>query len=271
MQRSYSASSANYQSMYRLQPKTYFYSSDSDSYHQMNLQRNSSSSSFCSSTSSSSANYRILPVRYSSTERTLHKPPTITSNQHGINVRIEFERPSKSSQYHRRNRREHKDEYEHHRKRHMSKHQQQYGSCPILNQTTTIPRQSNIKYIETRSIIRGYSYEHLNKPSHSSTLIIRHQSLPKSSSTSRIGQTRIKHIPLDLQSMYKPITARVIREEEECIEKICFFFLVSTIEKSKWICFVIFEIFILFFRTSKMIFFHKQVEFKIYEISFDKN
>jgi hypothetical protein len=218
MQRSFSSSSANYQHYNRLAvptsryipirlTKSDHYSSDTDSYHQANLQRTSSTSSFCSSSSASSAKYRILPVRYSSVDRIIQKPATITANEHGINVRIRFERPNHHHHHH-HNRREHKEENEHHRKRHMIKEQQHYKSSPVLNNQ----RPSNIKYIETRSIVRGYSIDQLNRNTHSNTLIIRQQSLPP---LSRIAHTQIKHIPLDTHTMFKPIMTRVIREEEE--------------------------------------------------------
>jgi len=236
MQRSFSSSSTNYQHNNRSsEPISRFvpirlisntkndhYSSDTDSHHQTYLQRTSSTSSFCSSTSTNSANYRILPVRYSSVDRIIQKPAIVTANQHGINVRIQFERPH----HHHHHRREHKEEYEHHHKRHSSTEHQHYNSCPVLNKniqysnslSSNQQRSSNIKYIETRSIIRGYSYDKLNKNNtHSSTLISRQQSLPPlpPPSSSRVALTQIKHIPLDTHSMFKPINTRVIREEEE--------------------------------------------------------
>lgn len=217
MQRSLSSSSANYQHYNRLIPiefvsnrKNDYYSSDSDSHNRMNIQRTSSTSSFSSSTSTNSANYRILPVRYSSVDRVLQKPAEVTSNKHGINVRIHFRRPH---HHHHRHRQEHTEEYEHHRKSHMTKQEERYNSCPILNKNlfyTNSQRPSNIKYIETRSIVRVHSSDQLNKNTHSTTLIIRRPSLPP-----KIVPIRIKHIPLDTHSMFKPIISRVIREEEE--------------------------------------------------------
>ncbi len=223
MQRSFSSSSANYQhhdrSTTRCVPiqfvsntKHDYNSSDSDSHHQTYLQQTSSTSSLCSSSSTSSANYRILPVRYSSVDRIIQKPVTATANEHGINVRIRFQRPHPHHHHHRH---EHKEEYEHHRKTHSSKEHQHYNSCPVLHKNLQNSiylnqhRPSNIKYIETRSIVRGYSSDQLNKNTHSNTLIIRQQSLPPSSP---IVHTRIKHLPLDTQSMFKPI---MIREDEE--------------------------------------------------------
>lgn len=237
MQRSFSSSSANYQHVNRSSDatsrfipirltKSDYYSSDTDSHHPTYLPRTSSTSSFSSTSSINSANYRILPVRYSSVDRILPKPAKITANKHGINVRIRFERPHHHHHHHRyghkeeyeHHRHEHKEEYEHHRQRHMTKEEQHYGSCPILNkniQYTNNPRQSNIKYIATRSVVRGYSSDQLNKNNHSSTLIIRQQSLPPSPQPSRIALTKIKHISLDTRAMFKPIITRVIREEKE--------------------------------------------------------
>jgi len=221
MQRSFSSSSANYQHYNRSSgptsrcipirlTKSDHYSSDTDSYHQTNLQRTSSNSSFCSSSSTNSAKYRILPVRYSSVDRIVQKPATITANERGINVRIRFERPHHHHHHHHHHRREHIEEYEHHRQRQM----EQYNSCPILNKNLSLnsQRPSNINCIETRSIVRGYSSDQLNKNTHSTTLVIRQQSLPPSSP---IAHTRIKHIPLDTHSMFKPIMSRVFREDEE--------------------------------------------------------
>jgi hypothetical protein len=225
MQRSYSTSSANHQPYnrssrsipIRLVTNKYndCYSSDTDTHHKTYLQRTSSTSSFCSTNSIGSANYRILPVRYSSVDRIIQKPAIVSANERGINVRIRFERPH--SHHHHR----HEEEYEHHHKRHMTNEHQHYNSCPILNKTIQNSnsvllnqrRPSNINYITTRSIVRGRSSDELNKTNHSTTLIIRPQlSLP---STPRIAYTRIKHIPLDTHSIFKPLITRVIREEEE--------------------------------------------------------
>jgi hypothetical protein len=226
MQRSFSSSSADHRHYYQPSPTTGrsipirlvtnnnnndSYSSDAESYHQTHLQRTSSTSSFCSSSSTNSASYRILPVRYSSVDRVIQKPAIITANKRGINVRIRFERPHHHHhQQHHHRHQHHTEGYEHHRKRHTNttKENQHYGSCPVLN-----------KNIQTShlSIVRGYSSEQLNKNNHSSTLIIRQQSLPPPSSIKpgRIAHTRIQHIPLDTHSMFKPLITRVIREEEE--------------------------------------------------------
>jgi hypothetical protein len=205
-----------------------YYSSDTDSHHQTYLQRTSSTSSFCSSSSTGSANYRILPVRYSSVDRIIEKPATVTANKRGINVRIRFERPHNHHHHHHHQHRHHHhtEEYEHHHKKHTIKEHQHYGSCPVLNKSfqnthsmsSKSHHPSNINYIETRSIVRGYSSDQLNKNTHSSTLIIRQQSLPPPSisiKTPRVAYTRIKHIPLDTYSMFKPIITRVIPEEQE--------------------------------------------------------
>ena len=222
MQRSFSSSSANYPpSRDRFIPIQLISNNKTDSY----LQRTSSTSSCCSSISNSSANYRILPVRYSSVDRINEKPAIVTSNKHGINVRIRFERPK--HHHHHQNR----YEYEHYRKIQMS------NSCPVLNKIIpgNSPNLSNINYIETRSIIRGHSSDQLNRSPHSNTFTIRQQSLPPSSSSSRIIQTRIRHIPLDIRSMFKPIITRVIREEkEECFELIVVFLLQK---KFYFVCF----------------------------------
>lgn len=223
MQRSYSSSAANSQPplnqfipIRRVPNKRHeHYSSDSDSQHQTYLQRTSSTSSFSSSSSRSSANYRILPVRYSSVDRVQTKPAIVTANEHGINVRIRFDRPRCHHHHHHhdQHRREHTEEYEHYRKRHLSKDQDHYNSCPTLTKNTIVtnyPQPSNIHYIATRSIVRGYSNEQLNRPSsHSTTLIIRRPSL-------QILPPRIKHIPLDTHSMFKPVSTRVIEEYKEC-------------------------------------------------------
>ncbi|CAM4876988.1 unnamed protein product [Rotaria socialis] len=199
--------------------------------HQMaNLQRTSSSSSFASSTSSNSANYRILPVRYSSVDRVVDKPPIITANEHGINVRIHFKYPHRHRRRHHQQQQQQQQQYEQieesqHTEKHESFHEkrltkehEQYGSCPVLNKTglnsnslsVNPSRQSNIKYIETRSIIRTCSTDRLDKNTHSSTLVIRHQSLPPVSKKSppKILLTRIKHIPLETSANFQPITTR---------------------------------------------------------------
>ncbi|CAF2417563.1 unnamed protein product [Rotaria sp. Silwood2] len=206
-----------------------YYSSDTDSHRQTYLQRTPSTSSFCSSSTASSANYRILPVRYTSVDRVLERPAIITANQHGINVRIHFKKPHSHHyrHHHHHHHHHHEDDYQHteeheyYYKKHLTKDGQHYGSCPVLNNNniyiqnsnTTLNnqrRRSNIKYIETRSIVRGYSSDQLNKNNHSSTLIIRHQSLPPLTikPSPRIIRTKIKHIPLDLYSKFKPIMTR---------------------------------------------------------------
>jgi hypothetical protein len=238
MQRSYSSSSVHHRSHHsdrtvpiRVIPKIHhdYYSSDTDSYHATNLQRTSSTSSFCSSNSTGSANYRILPVRYSSVDRVLSKPAVVTANEHGINVRIRFERPH-CHKFHRRHHQHqhehHTDEYERHYEKHTSKEeerrrqqQEHYGSCPVLNGNVSSSmfnraHPSNINYIATRSIVRGYSTEQLNRNNHSSTLVIRQQSLPPltSSPKFRLASTRITHIPLDT---YQTLIPTIIREEKE--------------------------------------------------------
>lgn len=226
MQRSHSSSAANLQPPLNLfipirpslNKRHEHYSSDSDTQHQTYLQRTSSTSSFSSSSSRSSANYRILPVRYSSVDRVQSKPAIVTANEHGINVRIRFDRPHCHHHHHHhhhdRHRREHTEEYEHYRKRHLSKDEDHYNSCPTLTKNiiaTNYPRPSNIHYIATRSIIRGYSYEQLNQPSsHSTTLIIRRPSL-------QIRPPQIRHISLDTHAMFKPVSTRVIEEKKECL------------------------------------------------------
>ena len=245
MQRSFSASAANYQHFnrssekpsrsipIRLEPSMNTndnYQSDTDLHQKAHLQRASSSSSFCSSSSTGSANYRILPVRYSSVDRVVEKPAIISANKHGINVRIRFERPhfhSHCSRHHRRHQHDDEhhehyrtEEYEHYRERQTTKEEQRYGSCPVLDQnsanskTIAVRRQqpSNINYIETRSIVRGQSSDQLNRKSQPTLVVTAHQSLPASP---RVAHTRIKHIPLDTRSMFKPVISRVIKEEEE--------------------------------------------------------
>ncbi|CAF1012011.1 unnamed protein product [Rotaria sp. Silwood1] len=206
-----------------------YHSSDMDSHRQTYLPRTSSTSSFCSTSTASSANYRILPVRYSSVDRIINKPATITANKHGINVRIRFIKPHSHSHHHhhhhyydRHHDYQHTEEHEYYYKKYLTKEHQHYGSCPVLNNNSNIQdsfsilnnqrRRSNIKNVETRSIVRNYSSEQLNKYNHSSTLIIRHQSLPplavKRPAPPRIIHTHIKHIPLDTYSKFKPILTR---------------------------------------------------------------
>jgi hypothetical protein len=211
MQRSFSSSYADDQHNHRSSTATCrhlpvrcvynngndYYFSDTDSHYQTYLQHASSTSS-CSSTGSAySANYRILPVRYSSVDRNI---PKITANAHGINVRINFDRPH----HHRRYKTK---EYEYHHHKNMTKEHQEFHSCPVLNGTTkrksTLLRPSNITYIETRSIVRGCSNDRVNKNNHSNSI--------RSISQSPITTTRIKHIPLNTNF----ISTRVIREKEE--------------------------------------------------------
>ena len=103
--------------------------------HLVALPRVSSTSSVDSSSSVGCGNHRILPVRYSSLDRILSKPPEITANQRGINVRINFARP-------RRRRKRREGEIHHHH---------------------PPTEQSNITYIETRSIVRDNSKERVTK------------------------------------------------------------------------------------------------------------
>ena len=242
MQKSFSTSSVDYKHYNRSlgspsrsipirvisNPNNNYYSSDANSHHQTYLQRTSSTSSFCSSSSTSSANYRILPVRYSSVDRIIEKPAIITPNKHGINVRIRFRRPHHHHHHHHRERHQHTEEYERYHKRHTINEHQRYESCPVLNKSfrytnpmsSNIRRPSNINYIETRSIVRGYSSDQLNNKNHnnthSTTLVIRQRSLPPLSiKIPRVTQTKIKHIPLDTRSMFTPIITRVIQEEKE--------------------------------------------------------
>ncbi|CAF1221360.1 unnamed protein product [Rotaria sordida] len=176
-----------------------YYSSDADSQHHTYLHRTSSTSSFSSTGSTCSASYRILPVRYSSVDRILPKPPIVTSNERGINVRIQFDHPPQHHhhKHHYRHHRQHNiEKSEHHHRKHMTREHQHYGSCPVLDQhykKSTSLGPSNITCIETRSIVRDNSNEQLNKNNYSNSLTIRDRSKPRSSITS----TRIKHIPLD--------------------------------------------------------------------------
>lgn len=244
MQRSFSTSSADYQHYHKfseitnryiptdanLQKHKQHYSSDMDFHTNTNLQRTASASSCTSTTSTNSANYRILPVRYSSVDRVMHKPPTVTANEHGINVRIHFKYPHHHHRHRRQyeeiEERQYREQHEHKHEKHLTKQHEQYSSCPTLNKTQqdsnillkNPKRPSNINYIETRSVIRGYSTDQLNNTNnHSSTLIIRHDSLPQMlrKTPSQLFHTQIKHFPLDTHSKFQPIITRVIREEEE--------------------------------------------------------
>ena len=246
MQRSFSSSSADHRTHQqsagrtipiRLVPNKNEPLSDTESYHHKHLLRTSSTSSMCSSASTGSANYRILPVRYSSVDRVVQKPAVVTANERGINVRIRFQRPRSRSRKHHSHHHphhhrhhQHTEEYEHHYKKETSTEHQRYASCPTLNVHSAANSKllasnrrplSNINYIETRSIVRGYSSEQLNRNTHSNTLVIRQQSLPPPSPVNRpsVARTRIKHIPLDTRALYRPVMARVIREEEECLEQ----------------------------------------------------
>ncbi|CAF1300148.1 unnamed protein product [Rotaria magnacalcarata] len=204
-----------------------YYSSDIDFHQTANLQRTSSTSSFASSTSTNSANYRILPVRYSSVDRVIDKSPIITANEHGINVRIHFKYPHRHRHRHQQQQQQQYEQIEenHRTEKHESLHEkrltkehEQYGSCPVLNKinlnsnslSVNPRRQSNINYIETRSIIRTCSTDRLDKNTHSSTLIIRHQSLPPVARKNppKILLTHIKHIPLETSANFQPIITR---------------------------------------------------------------
>jgi len=138
MQRSFSSSYVDRSSTATCRQTRANHTNDYDrSHYRTCLQRASSASSCSSACSNASANYRILPVRYSSVDRHL---PQITSNEHGINVRICFDRP--------------------HHHRHHRKNKNQYHSSSMLD-----PNQSNITYIETRSIVRSDSNDNLPKTS----------------------------------------------------------------------------------------------------------
>lgn len=171
-----------------------YYSSDNDSHHQTYLQHASSTSSFSSTSSAHTANYRILPVRYSSVDRYL---PKISATERGINVRINFDRPR---HHHRKHKTEEYERHHHHHRQHhkqMTKETQEFGSCPVLdgiNRSSSSLGPSNITYIETRSIVRGSSTDRINH-----------------SNRSPITNTRIKHIPLNTNL----VSSRVIREKEE--------------------------------------------------------
>ncbi|CAF0847061.1 unnamed protein product [Rotaria sordida] len=200
--------------------------------------RTSSISSFCSSSTASSANYRILPVRYSSVDRIIEEPATVTADKHGIYVRIHFIKPRAHHHHHHHH---HYYQHEHSYQRteeheyYDRKEHQRYGSCPVLNNNniqysnSTLNnqrRQSNRRYLEVPSISRGSSSDQLNRNNHSSTLIIRHQSLPPSNvkqPPSNVKQppsltvkqpspliihTKITHIPLDTYAKFKPIMTR---------------------------------------------------------------
>jgi hypothetical protein len=185
-----------------------YYLSDTDSQHQTYLQHASSTSSFSSTSSAGSASYRILPVRYSSVDRILPKPPRVTANDRGIKVRINFDRPHHHHHHH--HRRHNIEESEHHRHKQMTKEHQEFSSCPVLNgnhRKSTSSGRSNITYIETRSIVRGCSNDQLNQNNHSNSMIIRERSNPKSPLT----KTRIRHIPLNQNFL----STRVIRGKEE--------------------------------------------------------
>jgi len=209
MQRSFSSSCVDHQHNHRSSTATCrhlpvrfvynnandYYSSDTDSHHQTCFQRAPSTSSFSSTSSACSANYRILPVRYSSVDRIL---PKITSNERGINVRIKFDRPHHHLKHI-------TEESEHHRHKKMTKEHQEFASCPVLdgsNRKSKSLGQSNITYIETRSIVRGSSNDRINKNNHSNSMIIHDRSMPRSP---------IKHIPLNTNL----ISTRIIREKVE--------------------------------------------------------
>jgi hypothetical protein len=183
-----------------------YYSSDTNTtQRQTFLQRASSTSSVSSASSTGSGGYCILPVRYSSVDRVLQKPPKVTANERGINVRIHFDRRRR---HHHRQREQRTEDYEHSHKKHMTKEENHYGSCPVLNETRG---KSNITYIETRSIVRDASTDQMNRNLHSNELIMRERTMP----SSPVTNMRIKHIPLST-----PVVTRVIREEEECTAEI---------------------------------------------------
>lgn len=196
-----------------------YYSSDTNTQRQTYLQRASSTSSVSSTSSTGSNSYRILPVRYSSVDRVLQKPPKVTANERGINVRIHFDRPS----LHRRHRRHHRqhEQHEHSHQKHMTKEEHHYGSCPVLNESTSLG-PSNITYIETRSIVRDASTDQMNRNVHSNDLITRERTMPSSPTANRAPVTnmRIKHIPLEAPYLSTPVITRVIREQEECSAEI---------------------------------------------------
>lgn len=228
MQRSFSSSAADHQNHSRSSTYRHFpvrliynngndyYSSDTNLHNKTYLNRASSNSSISSASSVGNANYRILPVRYSSVDRVLSKPPQVTRNQHGINVHIEFDRPT------RRRRRRHHYHHHHHQQqqqqdyqednqseqreeyfqrrytnRQEEQYQQQYGSCPSLNQMNR-QHPSNITYIETRSIVRDDSNDRFKSTSKSHAPI----------------NLKIRHIPMDHRCVSTPVISRVIREEE---------------------------------------------------------
>jgi hypothetical protein len=201
MQRSFSSSSADHHrssaAPCRHLPVRLVYNNTNDYQHQSYLQRVSSSSSFSSTSSTASASYRILPVRYSSVDRILPNLPIISANERGINVRIHLDRPHKHHHHHHHHRQHNNtEEYEHLHRKHMTKEHQHYDSCPTLDQNTSKSKlgSSNITYIETRSIVRDCSNDRINNPN-----------------KSPIASTRIKHIPFNPNC----ISTRVIREEEE--------------------------------------------------------
>ena len=205
-----------------------YYSSDTNTQRQTYLQRASSSSSVSSTSSTGSCSYRILPVRYSSVDRVLQKPPKVTANERGINVRIHFDRPSLHRRHRHRDRRHHEqrtEEYEHSHQKHMSKEEHHYGSCPVLNEThgkSASSGPSNITYIETRSIVRDASTDQMNGNLHSNELIMRERTMPSSPTANRspVTNMRIKHIPLEAPYLSTPVITRVIRKEEECSAEI---------------------------------------------------
>ena len=172
-----------------------FYSSATDAQYKTHLQPVASTSSASSISSTCAGAYHVLPVQYSSLDQLLPPLPNVTANERGINVRIQFNRPHRRHKR-RHHRRHHTEEYEHRSRRHMTKEQQHYGSCPVLNgknASLTSLGPSNITYIETRSIVRNGSADQLNK-------------------NRSTANTRIRHIPLKSDC----ISTRIIREEEEC-------------------------------------------------------
>ncbi|CAF4472804.1 unnamed protein product, partial [Didymodactylos carnosus] len=135
---------------------------------------------------------------------------SLTTSAHGINLHIRFD-PKKTTSmhhtghYHSYNKHSQQQQH-HHSSHHRHSHHElpssasnvryfrrdidgvntnvndverlhRYDSCPVLNYS----KPSNIKYIETRSIIRGQSTENIHIPqqhNYRSTFIFKEQSLP---------------------------------------------------------------------------------------------
>ena len=226
MQRSFSSSAADHQNNSRSSVPTYrhlpdrlvynnrndYYSSDTNLHNTEYLRRVSSNSSLSSTSSAGNPAYRILPVRYSSVDRIISKPPQVTTNEHGINVRIEFDPPNVPRRRRRRHRQQQENRTEKHEEHYLRRHttkeeqRQQFGSCPTLNKmsgNTNPLHPSNITYIETRSIVRDESNDRLPTSKDQSQM-----------SHSTMSSTKIRHIPLENQLISTPVISRVIREEE---------------------------------------------------------